>query len=63
MVSVQSLSRSVVSDSATPWTAARQASLSITNSWSLLKLISILNNSIPAVLFRTVYLFLGYLAV
>ena len=25
---------------ATPWTAARQASLSITNSWSLLKLIS-----------------------
>ena len=32
---------SVVSDSATPWTAARQASLSITNSWSLLKLVSI----------------------
>ena len=31
---------SVVSDSATPWTAAHQASLSITNSWSLLKLIS-----------------------
>ena len=27
-------SRSVVSDSATPWIAARQASLSITNSWS-----------------------------
>ena len=27
-------SRSVVSDSATPWTAARQASLSITNSWT-----------------------------
>ena len=26
---------------ATPWTAARQASLSFTNSWSLLKLISI----------------------
>ena len=25
----------------TPWTAARQASLSITNSWSLLKLMSI----------------------
>ena len=25
----------------TPWTAARHASLSITNSWSLLKLISI----------------------
>jgi len=26
---------------ATPWTAAHQASLSITNSWSLLKLMSI----------------------
>ena len=37
--SVQSLSR--VQLFATPWTAARQASLSITNSWSLLKLISI----------------------
>ena len=34
-------SRSVVSDSATPWTAAHQASLSITNSRSLLKLMSI----------------------
>ena len=34
-------SRSVMSDSATPWTAASQASLSITNSWSLLKLMSI----------------------
>ena len=33
--SVQWLSRG------TPWTAARQASLSITNSWSLLKLMSI----------------------
>ena len=33
--------RSVVSDSATPWTTARQASLSITNSQSLLKLMSI----------------------
>ena len=32
---------SVVCDSATPWTAARQASLPITNSWSLLKLMSI----------------------
>ena len=29
-----------MSDSVTPWTAARQASLSITNSWSLLKLMS-----------------------
>ena len=34
-------SRSVMSDSATPWTAACQASLSITNSWSLHKLMSI----------------------
>ena len=34
-------SRSVVSNSATPWTAACQASLSITNSQSLLKLMSI----------------------
>ena len=38
---VSQSSRSVVSDSATPWTAARQASLSITNSRSLLKLMSI----------------------
>ena len=34
-------SRSAVSDFATPWTAARQASLPIINSQSLLKLISI----------------------
>ena len=34
-------SHSVVSDSVTLWTAARQASLSITNSWSLLKFVSI----------------------
>ena len=33
-------SRLVVSDSATPWTGACQASLSITNSWSLPKLMS-----------------------
>ena len=32
---------SVMSDSVTPWTAARQDSLSISNSWSLLKLKSI----------------------
>ena len=32
---------SVMSDSATPWTAARQASLSFTIFWSLLKLMSI----------------------
>ena len=37
--SVQSLS--CVQFFATPWTAARQASLSITNSWSLLKFMSI----------------------
>ena len=36
---VQSLSR--VQFFVTPWIAARQASLSITNSWSLLKLMSI----------------------
>ena len=30
-----------MSDSAAPWTAACQASLSITNSWNLLKLLSI----------------------
>ena len=36
---VQSLSRDWLF--ATPWTAARQASLSITNPWSLLKLMSI----------------------
>ena len=30
-----------MSDSATPWTAARQASLSFTNTWSLLKLMCI----------------------
>ena len=34
-------SHSAVSDSATPWTAARQGSLSITNSRGLLKLMSI----------------------
>ena len=34
-------SRSVLSDSETPWTVAQQASLSIINSWSLLKLMSI----------------------
>ena len=37
--SVQSLSRVLLF--ATPWTAAHQASLSITSSWSLLKLMSI----------------------
>ena len=40
-------SRSVVSDSATPWTVAHQASLSITGSRSLLKLIFI-ESAIPS---------------
>ena len=40
LLSVQ-FSHSVTSDSMTPWTAARQASLSITNSQSLLKPLSI----------------------
>ena len=40
IISVQ-FSRSVVSDSVAPWNAARQASLFITNSRSLLKLMSI----------------------
>ena len=40
IISVQSLSR--VRLFATPWTAARQASLSITNSRSILKLMSII---------------------
>ena len=35
------LSHLVLSDSATPWTAARQASLFFTISWSFLKLLSI----------------------
>ena len=41
MFSSVQFSRSVVSDSATPWTTTRQASLSITYSQSLLKLMSI----------------------
>ena len=39
-LSVQ-FSRSIVSDSVTPWTAARQVSLSVTDSRSLLTLMSI----------------------
>ena len=39
--SVQSLTHVLLFATATPWTAAHQASLCITNSWSLLKLISI----------------------
>ena len=41
MISSVQFSHSVVSDSLTPWIAARQASLSITNSRSLFKLMSI----------------------
>ena len=44
--SVQSLSR--VRLLATPWTAACQASLFITNSWSLLRLMSILEKAMAA---------------
>ena len=40
IISVQ-FSHSVMSDSAIPWIAAHQASLSITNSWSLHKLMPI----------------------
>ena len=40
-VSSFQFSCSVVSDSVAPWTAASQASLSITNSWSLFRLMSI----------------------
>ena len=40
-ISSVQFSRSVMSDSATPWLTAHQASLSITNSWSLLTLMPI----------------------
>ena len=40
MVVVSQFSCSVMSNSATPWTAARQASMSFTNYWTLLKLMS-----------------------
>ena len=40
-LSTMLFSHAVMSNSVTPWTAARQASLSITISWSLLKLMSI----------------------
>ena len=48
------VSRSVMSNSVIPWTAARQPSLSITNSWSFLKLMSIK----PVILFNHLILFL-----
>ena len=34
------LSHKFMSDSVTPWTAAHQASVSITNSWSLLQTVT-----------------------
>ena len=40
-ISSAQFSHSVMSNSETPWTAAHQSSLSITNSWSLFKLMSI----------------------
>ena len=40
-ISSVQFSHSVMYDSATPWTAAHQASLPNTNSWSLLRLMSI----------------------
>ena len=40
-IQFSSLQRSVISDSATQWTAAHQATLPISNSWSLFKLMSI----------------------
>ena len=45
--SVSWFSSSVVSDSATPWIAAHQTSLSITNSWNLPKPMSIESVSHP----------------
>ena len=41
MITHIQFSHSVMSKSAAPWTAAHQASLSITNSWSLLRLMFI----------------------
>ena len=52
--SVQSLSD--VQLFATPWTAARQASLSITNSWSLLKFMSI-ESVVPSTISSSLALF------
>ena len=41
IISLVQFSHTVMSDSATLWTVAHQPSLSITNSWSIIKLISI----------------------
>ena len=53
--SVQSLSH--VQFFVTPWTAARQASLAITNSWSLLKLMSIESRCHPTISFSVISFF------
>ena len=47
LMSVSSVAQSRPTQFATPWTAAHQASLSITNSWSFLKLMSI-NSVMPS---------------
>ena len=47
-------------DITTPWTAARQASLSITNSWSLLKLMSI-ESVMPSIISSSVVPFSSHL--
>ena len=39
---VYQFSRSVMSDSATPWSASRPAFLSVTNSWSLMSILSVM---------------------
>ena len=49
-------SRSVVSDSVTPWTAANQASLSFTISWSSLKSIELMMQSNYLILCRPLLL-------
>ena len=53
LLSVQ-FSHSVVSDFVTPWTAACQASLSITNSWSFFKLMSIKSWCHPTISYSVV---------
>ena len=57
VVAVQLLSRVLLT--AIPWTAARQASVSVTNSWSLLTLMSIesmMPSNQPLILYRALLL-------
>ena len=42
----------------TPWTAARQASLSITISWSLLKLISLVECKAYIYMYKYIYMYI-----